>query len=283
MPRRPLIGDTGTSIVTVAQEPPDDASPPACLEEPSVPTRRPLPMRGRVAREALVILLGALLYFFVRGLMQSGTAQAMAHAEALIALEQRLGLFHEAWLQDQIIAHDALVTLFNRIYIFAHWPVIVATMSWLIWKHTDQYARYRTALLLSGALGLVCFVVLPMTPPRLITDQRFVDTITQSSNAYRVLQPPAFTNPYAAMPSLHVGWNLLMGIAIVQCATTRWARAFGMLMPLVMLLATVVTANHYLLDGVAGAVVALVGLAIADLGSRSRVMRTVHGDLECDA
>ncbi len=65
------------------------------------------------------------------------------------------------------------------------------------------------------------------------------------------------------MPSLHVGWNLLMGIAIFRCASTRWARAFGVLMPLAMYLATIVTANHYLLDGVVGSAVALVGLAIA--------------------
>jgi hypothetical protein len=221
-----------------------------------------------VGREVLVILFGALLYFFVRGLMHTGASLAMAHAEVLMALEQRLGLFREAWLQDQIVDHDWLVTLSNRIYIFGHWPVIVGTMTWLIWRHTEQFARYRSALLMSGAIGIVCFVLLPMAPPRLMVDQGFVDTVTQRSNAYRVLQPPAFTNQYAAMPSLHVGWNLLMGIAIVSCAATWWAKAFGMLMPPVMYLATIVTANHYLLDGIAGAAVALIGLALASLSSR---------------
>jgi len=227
-----------------------------------------MPSGMRVAREALVILFGALLYFFVRGLMHTQVSLAIANAEGLIALERNLGIFHEPWLQSLIIDSSWLVNLFNRIYIFGHWPVIVGTMIWLIWKHTEQFSVYRSALLISGAIGLVFFVLLPMAPPRLVPDQGFVDTVTQHSNAYRVLQPPSFTNQYAAMPSLHVGWNLLMGIAIVRHASTRWAKTFGVLMPLVMYIATVVTANHYLLDGVVGSIVAFTGLAIAIAISR---------------
>jgi hypothetical protein len=231
--------------------------------------RRAHPNHVRVARESLVILLGALLYFWVRGLIHTQAEVAFANAETLIALQGRMGIFHEAWLQSLIIDSGWMVTLANWIYIFGHWPVIVGTLVWLVWRHTGHFALYRSALLLSGAIGLVCFVMLPMAPPRFLADHGFIDTVTHGSNAYRVLQPPAFTNQYAAMPSLHVGWNLLMGIAIFRCASTRWARAFGVLMPLAMYLATVVTANHYLLDGVVGSLVALVGLAIAYRINRS--------------
>lgn len=217
----------------------------------------------RVVRETLVIALAALLYFWVRGLMHTQIDLAFANAETLIALEQRLGIFHEPWLQDQVLRRDWLVTFANRIYIFGHWPLIAATMTWLIWKHRDQFALYRSALLLSGAIGLICFLFVPMAPPRFMVEQGFVDTVMQNTEAYRVLQPPAFTNQYAAMPSLHVGWNLLMGIAIVRCATSWWVRGFGVLMPVVMYLSTIVTANHYLLDGVAGSAIALLGLALA--------------------
>jgi hypothetical protein len=221
------------------------------------------PRARRLIREALVVLLAALLYFFVRGLMDSQTSLAVANAHDVIALERALGLFHEPWLQQHVIVHDWLVTLLNRIYIFGHWPVIIGTLSWLVWKHPAQFTRYRSALLLSGAIGIVFFILLPTAPPRLVPDSGFVDTVTLHSQAYRVLQPPSFTNPYAAMPSLHVGWNLLMGIAIVRCASTRWARTFGYLMPLLMWVATILTANHYMIDGVVGAAVALTGLGIA--------------------
>jgi membrane-associated phospholipid phosphatase len=216
-----------------------------------------------VVREALVIFLGAMLYFFVRGLMHSQASVAIANAEALIALEQRLGIFHEPWMQTWITGDQGLTNLANRVYIFGHWPVIVGTLIWLIARNREHFATYRSALLLSGAIGLAFFVLLPMAPPRLVPDQGFVDTVTQHSEAYRVLQPPSFTNQYAAMPSLHVGWNLLMGIAIIRHARMLWLRAFGYLMPVTMYLSTVVTANHYLLDGLVGSAVALTGLWLA--------------------
>lgn len=223
--------------------------------------RHPVPMR--VITETAVIVLAALLYFFVRGLMETRVALAFDNADRVIAIERALGIFHEPWLQAQVLDTGWLATLANRVYIFGHWPVIAATLSWLIWKHREHFATYRSALLISGAIGLVFFVLFPVAPPRFLADHGFIDTVTLHTNAYRVLQPPAFTNQYAAVPSLHVGWNLLMGIAIVRHTSNRWARWFGYLMPVVMWLATVATANHYLIDGIAGSAVALIGLALA--------------------
>ena len=238
----------------------------------------------RVYREVGVIGLGALMYFLVRGLMETQVNLALSHAESLIDIERRLGIFHEPGIQAFVMRWDWLVTLANRVYIFGHWPVIIATLVWLLWKHRDAFALYRSALLISGAIGLVFFVTLPMAPPRFLADQGFIDTVTQGSNAYRVLQPPAFTNQFAAMPSLHVGWNLLIGIAIFRHSSWRIAKVFGVVMPLAMYLATIATANHYFLDGVAGSLMALTGLAIAWRISRARntpaeaaPVRQIHG------
>jgi hypothetical protein len=87
-----------------------------------------------------------------------------------------------------------------------------------------------------------------VAPPRL-AHLGLVDTVTERSQAYRILQPPAFVNQYAAMPSLHVGWDLLVGLTIVSAASATWLRMVGRLMPVLMAVATVATANHYLLDG----------------------------------
>ena len=247
---------------------------------------------SRVVREVVVILVGALLYFWVRGLMETRTGLAFANADKLIALEQRLGLFREPWLQSHIIVSDWMVRVANGIYIFGHWPVIIGTMSWLLWRHSERFALYRSALLISGAIGLLCFVLVPTAPPRFLPEWGFLDTVSHRSEAYRALQPPAFTNQYAAMPSLHVGWNLLMGIAIVRHARSVVGRSFGLLMPPVMFLSTIATANHYLLDGVVGAMVGLIGLAIAWGMSRSdgpdndrgaRVARQVRSAIESAA
>jgi hypothetical protein len=170
----------------------------------------------------------------------------------MIRLERLPGLDREQRFQASLLKSDWAITAANHVYIFGHWPVLAATMFWLVWKHLRHVALYRSALLISWAIGLGCFLMFPMAPPRLMADYGFVDTVSNGVTAYRVLQPPAFTNQFAAMPSLHVGWNLLMGIAILRHTTTWWARTFGMMMPLIMFLATAATANHFVVDGAAG-------------------------------
>ena len=97
-------------------------------------------------------------------------------------------------------------------------------------------------MLLSGAIGMVIFALWPVAPPRL-ADLGLVDTVTEYSRSYRVLQPPAFTNQYAAMPSLHMGWDLLIGLAIIVAASRLWVRVIGGLLPVLMGWAVVATAE----------------------------------------
>jgi membrane-associated phospholipid phosphatase len=87
--------------------------------------------------------------------------------------------------------------------------------------------------------------------------------VTEQSYAYRVFQPPGFTNQYAALPSLHFGWDLLVGLAIAAAATHWWLRLIGYVLPALMAVAVVTTANHFVVDVVAGGALALVGLAAA--------------------
>jgi hypothetical protein len=113
-------------------------------------------------------------------------------------------------------------------------------------------------MLASGAVGLVFFITFPVAPPRL-AELGLVDTVTDQSHAYRLLQPPTLTDQYAAMPSLHVGWNLLLALAIATTAKHTWQRAVATAMPVAMTAAVVLTANHYILDAAVGA--ALTGAA----------------------
>jgi membrane-associated phospholipid phosphatase len=212
---------------------------------------------------------GVLLYFGGRGLTESDPGPAREHAQDLVALERALGLFWEPWLQGLVDGSHAVVTVANWIYIWGHWPVIILTLVWLVVRHPAQYRRTRNAMAVSGAIGMVVFVLYPVAPPRLV-DLGLVDTVTLHSEAYRVLQPPAFSNLYAAMPSLHVGWNLLMGIAIASAARHWLLRSVGYALPVLMAASVVLTANHFLVDVVAGAFVALLGLVIATTLERRR-------------
>ena len=216
----------------------------------------------RITTETLAIGPAVLLYFLVRGFVNARFDDASANAQHIIDLEKSLGIYREAELQDLVLESDAIITAVNWVYIWGHWPVIAGVMIWLVVWRPDAYARYRNALILAGALSMIIFALYPVTPPRLMEGMVYVDTVTERSQSYRVLQPPGLTNPYAAMPSLHFGWNLLMGIAIVQ-QTRHWgSKLFGVLLPLAMFLAIVLTANHYILDGVAGGAIVLLSLGL---------------------
>ncbi len=231
--------------------------------------RSSAPLRN-LAREALLVAPSALLYFFVRGLMETREREAFGAAARIIGLEQTLGIFWEQRLQQQVLRHDLAVSLVNWIYIWGHWPVIAGTLLWLVLCRDGSYRLYRNAILISGAIGLVIFALFPVAPPRFMTDWGFVDTVTQRSHSYRVLQPPSLTNPYAAMPSLHLGWNLLIGIALFRHGARRLVKLAGVLLPVAMYLSIVLTANHYLLDGLGGAALALTGLGAALLLQQHR-------------
>lgn len=216
-------------------------------------------------RESVLVVLAALAYFAVRGLVDGQEAQAFENAQRIIRVEEWLGIFVEVDLQELVATRDFLIDLCNWIYIWGHWPVIAAVALFLMLSRPEGYYRYRNAFFISGGIGLVVFALFPVAPPRLL-DAGLVDTITERSEAYRLLQPPQLVNQFAAMPSLHFGWNLLIGMAIVQYGRWRILRAVGVLLPLAMGVAVVATANHFILDPIAGAIVALGGLWLAEHG-----------------
>jgi PAP2 superfamily len=232
-------------------------------------------------RELLILVPAYFAYFVVRGLTEGRVLDAFHHAARVIELERGIGIFWERQLQEQILSFDLLVDLMNWIYIWGHWPVIVLAAVWLFLMHRESYGVYRNAFLISGAIGLVVFATFPVAPPRLLEAWGFVDTVADRSQAYRAFQNPAFVNQFAAMPSLHFGWNLLVGIAIVRHSIGPIPKLFGVLMPTAMLASIVFTANHYIIDGAAGGGLALIGLAIALL--LSKLFESSDGQRDGDA
>jgi PAP2 superfamily len=218
-------------------------------------------------RQLVLVVMAALAYFGVRGLTQSGVERAFAHADQVVDLERSLHIAFEATLQNAILDHGWLVTLANWVYIYGHWPVVAGVLTWLFVRHREDYLTLRDAMFISGTIGLVIFIVFPTAPPRLI-DMGLLDTVTDQSESYRTLQPPGLINKYAAMPSLHFGWNLLVGVIVYRVARHWWVRAFAIGLPIAMAVAVVATANHYVLDVPAGAAVALTGLALVGVVNR---------------
>lgn len=215
-----------------------------------------------IVREALLITAAILAYFGIRNLTAGNPDAAFDNAERIVDFQQRIGIDWEDEAQGLVIDQGLLVDVVNWVYIWFHWPVILASATALFLLGRDGYLRLRTAVLVSGAIGFLFFGLFPVAPPRLL-DLGLVDTVTEQSHAYRALQPPGLTNQYAAFPSLHFGWNLLVGITLFFAFPHLCVRVFAVVMPVAMALAVVMTANHFVIDVVAGIVVVLVGLAVA--------------------
>ena len=230
---------------------------------------------GGFTREALLVTLAIVAYFAIRNATVGGADQATANAGRVVRLEDWLGIAWEQRVQNLIVDHDVLVMLANWVYIWGHWPVILGTATVLFVHRRDRYYVLRNALFASGAIGFLFFAFFPVAPPRLV-DTALMDTVTNESSAYRALQPPGLTNQYAAFPSLHLGWNVVVGIVLILVATHVAVRVFAVVGPLAMSLAVVATANHFVLDVVGGLVVVAIGLGAAFALSRRSATATLE-------
>lgn len=226
--------------------------------------------------EILLIASALPIYYGVRGITQTQVDDAVNRGVDIIAIEKSLGIFWEVELQSWILPYSWLVKFLNAFYLFGHLPVIGSLAVWMYFWHRPQYLLMRNAFLLSGAIALIFFVNFPTAPPRLLPSELgfgFVDTVVEQYKQSRPLTPSWFVNEYAAFPSMHIGWNLLVGIALWLATKNVFVRGFAVLMPLAMFTDIILTGNHYIIDALAGSAVMLVGLAIAVAG-RNLVIRS---------
>lgn len=211
-----------------------------------------------------LVALAFLLYFIVRGLVVDQHAQALANAREIIDLERQLGIFWEPRMQEWILDKRLLIEIMNFIYFWLDFPLIVGVGLWMYFTHRHEYTVTRDAMLLSGAIALVIYNLYPVMPPRLLPTGEFIGTIEQYNDlSYQASTLSPFVNPYAAMPSLHFGWAMVLGGAMVVTMRNPFLRAFGIALPWMQLMAIVFTANHFILDAFGGVVVCLAGVLLA--------------------
>ncbi|MCC7366606.1 MAG: phosphatase PAP2 family protein [Dehalococcoidia bacterium] len=221
--------------------------------------------------EAVIVVAAFLVYFYVRGMVVDRAGQAMVNAFDLIALERQLGIYHELEMQSWILDSYAAIKVMNWIYFWGHMPLVIGFAVWLYAWHRPTYTLVRNAFLASGAIGVVIYALYPVAPPRLVPFGGYVDTMAIFDRVgYNAQEVSAFVNPFAAVPSLHFGWSLLLGAVIVKVANHHALRVVGVAWPIAMFFAVVLTGNHFILDAVAGAIVSFAGLGIAYAIHRAR-------------
>jgi hypothetical protein len=157
-----------------------------------------------------------------------------------------------------------VIDLANFMYVNSHFVITTAFLVWLYLRHNDHFYFVRNMFMVAMALALVGYALYPTAPPRLFTEFGFVDTITDFSNVnHDSALVKIFVNPYAAVPSMHIAFALMISIPGVMLSRHTWAKGFWAVYPLIVFWVVVVTANHYWVDAAIGALVAAVAALVA--------------------
>jgi hypothetical protein len=219
----------------------------------------------RDVAELFLVALGFFLYFVVRANVIDRPELALENARHIVDVERWLGIFVEPDLQGTVLDQRVLLRFFNFVYFWLDFPLIAVVGLTMYFVRRPQYTFTRDAILFSGAAALVSYSLFPVAPPRLLPEAGVIDTLQAFNNlSYQAQSTSFFVNPYAAMPSLHVGWAVLLAIGVIGAFPgNRLVLALAILHPITQTASTVVTGNHYFLDGAGGLVAACLGLGFA--------------------
>ena len=225
------------------------------------------------AREAGLVLVFYYVYRTVQRLGKAGGVEPRAYANAkrVVAIERFAHVFVEQSIQQAFLGARWFIKLINIYYGSLHFVVTVGALAWLFFARPGHYLHSRNLLGTTTALALIGYYAIPLTPPRLLLcndtipapapsrtpliGRCFVDTMERFGGfwSYQSEQVKAMANEFAAMPSLHFAWSLWCALTMYPRVRTRWAKLLWVAYPLLTLFAIVVTANHYFLDAVGGA------------------------------
>ena len=208
-------------------------------------------------RQVGLFVLADLLYETVRGIAEGSRSLAFANGEAVIDLERSTGTFFEPSVQGFFIAERWVVDFANFMYMNSHFVLTTSFLVWLyIWRN-DSFYFVRNMFMVAMGLALVLYTLVPTAPPRLFEEFGFVDTINDFSSVnHDSALVKIFVNPYAAIPSMHSAFALMISVPGFMLSRSRPAKAFWAVYPLVIFWVVVVTGNHFWFDAAVGWAVA---------------------------
>jgi PAP2 superfamily len=236
--------------------------------------RRPRLAATAVATKETALILGLFAFWqFAGSFAVMGPEHALARSRWIWHAEQVLHLPSETSVQSVFLPHPLIVQVFNLYYAGLHFPVLITCMIWLFVRHRDDYKRLRTTLVaLTGCCLLVQLI--PVAPPRMLPATHMVDTAIRYGQSVYGNHSGFEPDQLSAMPSVHVGWAILVAIVVIGAASSRW-RWLALLYPAMTSLVVVVTANHFWLDGIVAGVLLGGVLAVQNGGRR---LLAAHAD-----
>ncbi|MFD9439707.1 phosphatase PAP2 family protein [Streptomyces sp. NPDC060006] len=248
------------------------------MERPTEPAQKESAATARppLVRELLLVAGLFLVYKLGRQLATGHTAEAFGNAHRVWDLERFVHLPGEGSVQSAMLHGDTLVHVANTYYATVHFPATAAFLVWMYLRRPGHYVWARRVLAAVTAAALVVHLTFPLAPPRMLAATGLVDTGQVFGPTVYGASPEtdSLSNQFAAMPSLHFGWALMVAIGLIVATRSRW-RWLWLLHPLVTLLVIVGTANHYWLDAIVAA--ALLGIALAVIRPPGRTPTTGSG------
>jgi hypothetical protein len=232
---------------------------------------------SRFARELIAMVGLFAVYKYGRSLMSVDVSVAYANANNIWELERWFHLPNELSAQHAILTAHWIVEFANGYYALVHFPATIACFIWMYIKRPALYPTIRRAMIGITGIALLCHLVYPLAPPRMLGDLGFIDTAAiYGPNVYtKSPSSDGLVNQYAAMPSLHVGWAVLVAAGLIAATRSRW-RWLWLLHPTITTIAVVATANHYWMDSIAACVVLAAVTLVLGRFPWSRVQHLMH-------
>ena len=204
-----------------------------------------------------IFVLADLLYETVRGVAESNEAVPFENARTIVDTEKTLHIFFEQGLQDWAMNYRFLIDFANFMYVNSHFVITTTALVWLYLRHNERFYFVRNMFVVAMGLALMGYLLLPTAPPRFFPELGFVDTIAYYVNVkHDSGLVTLFFNPYAAVPSMHVAFALLIAVPAMLIVKHLFAKVLWALYPLVVTFVVIVTGNHWVMDAFAGAAVA---------------------------
>ena len=210
---------------------------------------------GHLGVQLLVWVAFYFAYNITRGLADRNVAAAFDNGEWIARTESRLGLLFEPSLQ-RAFDTQAMTTVMSYTYWLSQFVVVGAALFWVYVRHHSHFAFFRNWLVVANLVGLVCYVVFPTAPPRMLSEWGFTDTLAASGSIDHG-SVGRLANQYAAMPSLHVMDAFIVGVILVAVVRRPAIRLLWLVWPAWVAFAVMATGNHYWLDIAAGIVIAV--------------------------
>jgi membrane-associated phospholipid phosphatase len=213
----------------------------------------------------IVLFCGAYwLYRLVRGLVHGREQEAMDNAHHIVAFEQGLHAFFEPQVQAFAEAHHFLVDFASWAYVNSHFVITTVTLAWIYLRRNERFYFVRNMFMVSMGIALVLYFLFPTAPPRFLHELGFTDSVADFTG----VKPESggenlLFNPYAAVPSMHVCFALMLGFPMARMVRRRWAAVLWRVYPLVIAWVVLATANHWWTDAVLGALTAAVSAGFA--------------------